>query len=136
MNWNLNFISSILLVKPKCNRGHVLGLNWITTWMSNGLYIAWSSIFIKNFVQIGGRRLNNWFDFSIKFFNWMWCATSLASCSKNCWMKMFFSFLSKHIDNHPNDTKWRHQHFWVKLEDVASNPLGSSKGQFTQMEAE
>jgi hypothetical protein len=29
MNQNLDFISFILLVKLKCNRNHIYGLNWL-----------------------------------------------------------------------------------------------------------
>jgi hypothetical protein len=99
-----------LLVKLKCNRDHIFGLNWVLANIVKIFKIHYRVIrlFCKIHSYIKKKNLPWW------FFNWMWCTTGLTSCSKNQWMKNRQPFLTQRSPLLFYTTKWCWRHLGVK----------------------
>jgi hypothetical protein len=80
---NQNLVRSILLVKLKCNRDHIHGLNWVLADKVKRFKIHYIVI---HFVLSKKKRPPHW------FLSWMWCMTCLSSCLIKKLDEKFISF--------------------------------------------
>jgi hypothetical protein len=98
-----------LLVKLKCNRDHICGLNWVRSYMSKDLkYTTLSSVFIVELTPTCAQprawqlwQVQNVHNSSSKLDNLFWMKNALFMCSIA-------------LSTHPNASKWRPRHLGVK----------------------